>query len=189
MEITQQAFDALLSWLHPDRELAGSKYETIRGGLVRIFAAKGFSNAEDLADEAINRVATRLSEIRETYVGEPAAYFHGVARNLVFEERRRKEIPTDTIPFSYNRAAIQGDEYECLMRCLQFMTTQNRELILDYHVDKGHGKIETHKAIARELGISEGALRCRAHRIRVELEECVLECAKNLRKQNVAPTA
>ena len=188
MEITQQGFDALLSWLNPDRELAASKYETIRGGLVRIFGAKGFSNAEDLADETINRVATRLSEIRETYVGEPAAYFRGVARNLVFEERRRKEIPTDTIPFSHNPAAIQGDEFECLMRCLQFMTNHNRELILDYHVYEGHDKIETHKAIARELGISEGALRLRAHRIRVELEDCVIGCTKNLRKQNVAPT-
>jgi len=189
LEITQQDFDGLLGWLNPDRELAGTKYETIRSGLVRIFAAKGFSNAEDLADEAINRVVTRLSEIRETYVGEPAAYFHGVARNLVLEQRRRKEFPTDTIPFSYNQDAIHSDEYECLIRCLQFMTTHDRNLILDYHVYEGHDKIETHKAIARELAISEGALRLRAHRLRADLEACVMKCAKNLRKQNVAPTS
>jgi RNA polymerase sigma factor (sigma-70 family) len=182
VDITQEAFDDLLTWLNPDRELAGRKYETIRAGLVRIFVAKGFVDAEDLADEAILRVSRRLPEIRTTYVGEPARYFHGVARNLIRETFRRKEVATDLGPIAAIQITNRSDEYECLMRCLQFLNPVKRELILDYHVYEGRDKIEVHEIMAQELGISENALRGRAHRIRAEVEECVLKCVKSLRK-------
>src|SRR5258708_7517977 len=94
LAITQEPFDALLAWLDLDRERAGKKYETIRAGLIRIFVAKGFNDAEDLADEAITRVVRRLPEIKDSYVGEPARYFHGVARNITLEASRRREITT-----------------------------------------------------------------------------------------------
>ena len=55
-----------------------------------MFVSKGFSDAEDLADETINRVAKKLPEIQDTYVGEPARYFHGVARYILREMMRRK---------------------------------------------------------------------------------------------------
>ena len=70
MSTPEDPFDALLDWLDPDRDLAAQKYETIRAGLIRIFIAKGFSDAEDMADEALRRVGKRLPEIRDTYVGE-----------------------------------------------------------------------------------------------------------------------
>ena len=182
MDTTQEAFNDLLTWLNPDRELAGQKYETIRAGLVKIFVAKGFPDAEDLADEAILRVSKRLPEIGATYVGEPALYFHGVARNLIREAFRRKEIAIDLGPVASIQITNRSDEYECLMRCLQFLTPDKRELILDYHVYERHDKIETHESMAQELGISEGALRGRAHRIRSELEKCVFKCVNGLRK-------
>lgn len=182
MDITQEAFDDLLTWLNPARELAGRKYETIRAGLIRIFVAKGFADSEDLADEVIMRVCKRLPEIRATYIGEPARYFHGVARNLIRETFRRKEVATDLGPIASIQITNRSDEYECLMRCLQFLTPVKRELILDYHVYERHDKIEAHRLMAQELGISENALRGRAHRIRSEMEECVLNCVKSLRK-------
>lgn len=183
MAITLEPFDALLAWLDPDRDIAGTKYETIRTGLIRVFVAKGFSDAEELADEAITRVVRRLPKIRDTYVGEPARYFHGVARNLILETYRRKEIATEVSPVSWIQITHRSDEYECLMRCLQFLTPTKRDLILDYHAYKGHDKIETHQAMAKELGISKGALRLRALHLRSQLEECVLRCIENLKKQ------
>lgn len=176
-------FDDLLAWLDPARDLAARKHETIRAGLIRVFVAKGFSDAEDLADETITRVIKRLPEIRDGYVGEPARYFHGVARNIILEVGRRREITTEVSPVAWIPANNKSDEYECLMRCLQFLTPSKRELILDYHVYEGHDKIEQHKIMAEELGISEGALRGRAHHIRSELEKCVLQCVENLRNQ------
>lgn len=183
MSTPQELFDALLAWFDPDRDLAARKYETIRGGLIRIFVAKGCSNAEDLADEAISRVCKRLPEIRDNYVGEPAHYFRGVARNLLLETYRRKEIATDASPVAWIQITNRSDEYECLMRCLQFLSPTKRELILDYHAYEGHDKIEQHEIMARELSISKGALRLRAHHIRAELEQCVLQCTQSLRKE------
>jgi len=177
-------FDALLAWFNPDRDLAARQYETIRTGLIRVFIAKGCSNAEDLADAAISRVTRRLPEIQESYVGEPVRYFHGVARNLIRESFRPKEIATaDLIPVASIQITNSSDEYECLVRCLKFLDPAKRDLILDYHVYQGHDKIEQHEIMARELGISEGALRARVHQIRAKLEVCVLKCTQSLRRE------
>jgi DNA-directed RNA polymerase specialized sigma24 family protein len=170
--------------LDPDRDTAAQKYETIRASLIRIFAAKGFSDAEDLADEVISRVCKKLPEIRDSYVGERAHYFRGFVPNLIKERYRRKEIPTDEFPVAEIKKTNHSDEYECLLRCLQFLTPEKRELILDYHVYEGHDKIEQHEVMAQELGISEGALRGRAHHVRARLEECVLKCIQNLKTRN-----
>lgn len=182
MPTSQDPFDELLTWLDPDHDTAAQKYETIRAGLIRIFAAKGFSDAEDLADEVIRRVGKKLPEIRDSYIGERAHYFRGFVPNLVKERYRRKEIATDEFPVAAIKKINHSDEYECLLRCLQFLTPEKRELILDYHVYEGHDKIEQHEIIAQELGISAGALRGRAHHIRAKLEECVLNCIQALRQ-------
>ena len=183
MSNSPEPFDALLAWFNSDRDVAARQYETIRTGLIRVFIAKGCSNAEDLADEAISRVTRRLPEIRESYVGEPVRYFHGVARNLIRESFRLKEITTDILPVVSIQITKRSDEYECLVRCLKFLDPAKRELILDYHVYEGHDKIEQHEIMARELGISEGALRGRVHQIRAKLEVCVLKCALSLRQE------
>ena len=54
--INQDAFDTMLDWLDADRERAGCKYEAIRLRLIKIFTCRGCQDAEELADEAINRV-------------------------------------------------------------------------------------------------------------------------------------
>jgi DNA-directed RNA polymerase specialized sigma24 family protein len=183
-------FDDLLAWLNPDRDVAAQKYETIRAGLIRIFVAKGFSDAEDLADEAISRVTKKAPELRKTYEGDPARYFYGVARNLILEHYRPKEIATDVSnAVAFIKITNQSNEYICLMRCLQFLAREKRLLILDYHIYDGHDKIETHKTMAEELGISKGALRLRAHHIRSDLEKCVGQCIENLKKQQTKGAA
>jgi DNA-directed RNA polymerase specialized sigma24 family protein len=178
--ITPEAFEALLAWLEPDREAAGKKYEIIRAGLVKIFIAKGFNDAEDLADQVINRVIDRLPDIRNDYVGEPANYFRGVARNIIHEARRRKEIATDVLPVSVSEVDDTGSEAECLQKCLKLISSEQCDLALEYYLYEGKNKIAHRKRIADELGISVRALRVRAHRIRVVLQKCVLKCLKNL---------
>jgi RNA polymerase sigma factor (sigma-70 family) len=178
LAISQEPFNALLAWLDIDREAAGRKYEIIRAGLIRIFVSQGFNDAEDLADLTINRVVNRLPDIVKDYVGEQARYFHGVARNVIREARRRKEIATDRIPENLSQIAYPSDKYECLLKCLKLLPDEKRELILDYYLYEGRDKIEQHRRMSEELGISEGALRMRAHHIRVSLEKCVSNCAE-----------
>jgi RNA polymerase sigma factor (sigma-70 family) len=174
--ITQEQFDSLLTWLGQDRELAGRKYETIRLGLVRIFVSKGFSDAEDLADETINRVMMRLPDIKAKYSGEPACYFHGVARNIIRETNRRKEVAIGVIEGRIEPARQRSEAHDCLTNCLERLPENKRDLILDYYLYDGHDKVEHHKRMAGELKITEGALRSRAYQIRHNLENGMRQC-------------
>ena len=60
-DMSPESFEALLGWLDPDRERAGIKYEQIRSGLISFFTGRGHCEAEDLADETINRVISRTA--------------------------------------------------------------------------------------------------------------------------------
>ena len=181
MTITQEQFDSLLNWLGNSRDVAGTKYETIRSGLVRIFVSKGFSDAEDLADETINRVMRRLTDIRSTYSGDPAYYFLGVARNVVREHNRRKEIACGFVDGRIEFRPRFNEEHECLGHCLDRLPQNKRDLVLDYYLYEGHRKVEHHKTMAGQLNISEGAIRNRVYQIRVRLQNCMQQCA--LRKK------
>lgn len=182
MIISPEQFEELLAWLDSDRESAGRKYEVIRSGLLRVFTSKGFNDAESLADETIDRVIVRLPDIRDNYCGEPARYFHGVARNVIRETLRRKEITVEVTAVVAFTDPIVTPELDCLNTCLQVLTPEKRELILDYFLYDGHDKIAHHKRMAKSLGITEGALRGRVFQIRTGLEACVKQCVQ--RKEN-----
>src|SRR6267378_7125721 len=86
--LTQEAFDRLLHSLDAERDRAGSIYQETRSNLIRFFEWRGCPFPEDHADEAINRVAKRVSEGEE--VREPAKYFFGVARLLFLEIQKER---------------------------------------------------------------------------------------------------
>lgn len=140
--------------------------------------SKGFSDAEDLTDETINRVMKKLPEIRDTYVGEPVRYFHGVARYIMLEMARRKEVLVDEMPPLPLKPDVHSDEYDCLLKCLRFLSAEKQELILDYYMYDGRDKIEQHRTMANELGITDGALRGQAHHVRKNLEKCIQQCMR-----------
>lgn len=173
-DLTQDQFDDLLAWLDPDRDAAGEKYEHIRRALIKIFISNGCCLPEDLADEAINRVARKLSQIRDTYEGDPALYFYGVAKKMVHEQHRRPAAPPP--PPTWSSDEDIDPEYECLERCLEELTAQNRELVLQYYQEEKKAKIDNRRKLADKLGIAINALRIRAHRIRNSLELCVGTC-------------
>lgn len=175
MNNDQELFDSLLAWLDADREQAGLRYETIRAGLIRMFVSQGLSDAGHFADVTIDRVIKRLPEIRGNYVGEPAKYFHGVARNVIREARRQKEIATDVLPAPPLQPS-SNETGECLSKCLKLLPLEKQAFMLDYYLFRGRQKVEHHREMAEELSISEGALRTRAHHLRASLEKCVLEC-------------
>jgi DNA-directed RNA polymerase specialized sigma24 family protein len=173
-EISQDAFDGLLNWLDADRDGAGRKYEMIRQRLIKIFACRGCSDADDLADETINRVTTKLPAIGETYTGDPALYFYGVAQKVHLEYLRQNR-PRPTPPPAVDATADEY-EYECLDQCLNGLPGENRRLVLEYYQDVKRAKIDHRRKLAEQLGIAVNALRIRAHRIRSQLHKCVLVC-------------
>lgn len=175
-EISQDAFDKFLAWLDPDREQAGTKYETIRRKLIKIFVCRGCTSGEELADETINRVIRKVPEFAASYTGDPAAYFCGVARNVHLEHLKKKPAPG---PMPVVDPPDQKEiEYECLERCMNKLAPDNRELMLEYYQEEKQAKIDRRKELAARLGIAVNALRIRAHRIRVSLQTCVENCLK-----------
>lgn len=144
--------------------------------MIRVYVSRGFSNAKWMADEAFDRVMKRVPEIASTYEGDPAKYFYGVARNIMHEELRKKEIATDEVPEPPVQLYSHDDLYDCLMECMDFLSFEKQELILKYHLYHGKAKIDHHRQMAAELSITEGALRTRIHHLRVGLEKCILQC-------------
>ena len=176
---TQEAFDSLLNWLDPDRDVAGRKYETIRVRLIKIFVCRGCGEADELADECINRVTSKVQELAKTYEGEPSLYFYGVANKLVLEYSRRTRMTPEmaALPPPADESDIEA--YQCLDECMKQLSTDIREMLLRYYQDERQAKIDNRKQLARELGIGVNALRIRAHRNRIQLQQCVESCLEH----------
>ena len=173
-DITQDAFDKFLSWLDPDREQAGKKYEDIRRRLLRFYICRGCTISEDLVDETINRVIRKTSEIADAYTGDRALYFYGVARNVHFEHVKKHPAP---LPLPAADPPEQKErQYECLESCMNGLTEENRQLMLEYYREEKQAKIVHRKELAVRLGIAVNALRIRAYRIRAGLQVCVESC-------------
>jgi len=178
-EFAQEAFDQMLTWLNPDREEAGKKYEDIRKRLITIFTCRGCLMPEDLTDETIDRVVMKIPGIAGSYVGDPALYFFGVAKYVFHEYIRKIPIPVPPPVVHFTREVEQ--QYSCLEECMQELTSKNRELILEYYSDEGD-KIVHRKRLAGKRGIELNALRIQACRIRAVLFQCVQECLKRHEK-------
>jgi DNA-directed RNA polymerase specialized sigma24 family protein len=172
--LTQESFDALLHWLDPQRDRAGLRYEEIRRSLIKIFACRGCAEPEDLADETINRVSKKLSEIVNHFTGDPARYFYGVANKVHLEYLRRKPPPQTPPPMQDSEENER--EFQCLERCMEKLTLANRKLLLDYYREEKRAKIEYRRQLAEQMGIAVNALRIRAYRIRASLQKCVEDC-------------
>lgn len=180
-DLTQEAFDELLAWLNPDRELAAEKYEDVRNRLIRIIMHRGCTPAEDLADKTINKVAQKVHKIKAYYEGDPALYFYGVARNVINDYLRSKveEVPIEPEVLSAPPAPEPdetGREHECLEKCLGELAPPDRALLLDYYREEGGAKIEHHKELARRRGITVNALRIFVCRLRARFKQCMREC-------------
>lgn len=173
-DITQDAFDRFLAWLDPNRDRAGAKYEDIRRKLIKIFVCRGCTAGEELADETINRVIRKMQELADSYTGDPALYFYGVARNVHLEYV--KKSPAVLPPPVPDTPQQKEQEYECLERCMKALTRENRELMLEYYKEERQAKIVHRRELAVRLGIAVNALRIRAHRIRLGLQVCVENC-------------
>jgi RNA polymerase sigma factor (sigma-70 family) len=173
-DLTQEGFGKFLNWLNPNPDQAGKKYEDIRRKLIKIFSCRGCYCPEDLTDETINRVIRRIQDVGDSYVGDPALYFYGVAHNVHLEFVRKK--PAVQPPPRADASSKSEEEYECLEQCIEGLPQRSRKLVLRYYQEEKHEKIEHRRQLSEELGIPLNALRIRACRIRMNLQSCVVQC-------------
>jgi DNA-directed RNA polymerase specialized sigma24 family protein len=180
--LTQEAFDRLLAAFAPDRESAGKKYLELRNNLIRFFEWRGCPSPEDHADETVNRVARKIAE--GEVIRDPAHYSIGVARLLTLEihkarERERRALGDMAYveAVSYKPEGVE-QRVECLRRCLQSLSPNNREMILQYYQGEKGSKIENRKKLTDRFQIPLNTLRMRALRLREKLLGCVENCLK-----------
>lgn len=177
--LTQAAFDGFLATLDGDRDKAGEKYEYIRVKLLKYFQWCGSDEPDIDADETINRVTRKIYEGEDVY--NLTGYIYGVAK-LVYAEsrkqrnRRRALDEGSLIELSTGREVRVANYQECLERCLECLSNEDREVITEYYRYKKTEKIECRKRLAAELGISLNTLRVKMHRQRMNLEACVQKC-------------
>jgi len=178
--LTEDSFYRLLKWLHADREQAGNIYEEIREALIKIFVRKGCYCAEDLADKTINRVAQKLDDILDDYVGDPAPYFYKVAK-LIYLEFLKKP-PVVTPPPPTHSAEEKERRSNCLARCLKHLPPDAHEFLLSYYEQEGAERITLRKRKAEEMGIDLKTLRVRISRIKLPLAKCVRDCMNKIKE-------
>lgn len=185
MDLTQESFDRLLSWLHPVPDEAGMIYVKIRSDLIRNFTSHGCSVSDELADITIDRVAQKLPTIIDTYVGERQPYFRRVAF-YVLKEYQAKAVPeTELPPDLPDREPDHDEDIEsyshCLDKCIDGLPKAKQYLIRKYYRGDKGAKIRQRKELAAELKLELAALRVKALRIRRELRGCTHRCLAALR--------
>ena len=171
----------LLAKLDPDPERAGMTYEELRRRLILFFRLKRPHEAEDLADEVLDRVARRLSEGVEMERIE--FYSLGVARFVLRERdtatQREERLHYDV---AYMQQAQLPDPQEelqaeanvaALRRCLGQLGQVERSMMLSYYCADGARRIQIRQGLAEKFGNSLNALHNRALRLRKQLERCV----------------
>jgi DNA-directed RNA polymerase specialized sigma24 family protein len=154
----------------------------MRRRLVLYFRRKLCVNADDLADETLNRVARRLEEQGSITDATPARYCYIVAKFVFLEhvrqvgQMRAGVAESARTPDPEPASADQERRLDCLDRCLGQLGATDQELILDYYRGDERARIEGRRELAARLGLSANAVSIRACRIREKLVGCVRGC-------------
>ncbi len=182
--MTERAFAKLLAAFDAeDEQRAALEYEAARERLVKLFRWRKLAEAEDAADETLNRVARRLDEGEQ--IENLSAFIGGVARFVLLEKFKQRERVAleDVAPeiLSENPKEFEETENEqklvCFKRCLNELPEDTRRIVVEYYeADAGGAKIDHRKQMAARLGLEMNALRNRALRARTRLEDCIKKC-------------
>jgi RNA polymerase sigma factor (sigma-70 family) len=178
---TEEELQKLIDWLAP----AGRDYVTEHARLAKMFSVRGCVDEWELADEVLNRVATRIDKLRETYQGDPIKCLIGF-KDYVYKEYLRDpkwDRPADPdrparLPARPNPESISEVKewkFECLEECLAELSEADRTLICRYFEEDKLQKLGR-RTLAEELELTANALRIRAHRLRGRMRECMDLC-------------
>jgi len=176
--LNDATFQALLTRLRQDTPSPEIYYEQLRARLVQFLRLHAPTEAESLADEALDRLARRIHE--GTAVESVTLFTLGVARMLVREASARL-IRSETAARDAQLFQDETDDsaaretlHAALEQCLSSLGSAGASLILDYYsAGAGAERIEKRRHIAATLGLGLNALRNRALRLRDILERCI----------------
>jgi hypothetical protein len=176
--------ESLLQSLDADRERAGKKYVDIRTTLIRFFQRNDCPAAEDLSDRTLDRVAKILQRRK---IHEVVPFIVGVGKNILREFWKRPaiagfkpEVYELWCP-SHELMLDSRNRYASLMGCVERLEAADRELFREYFMSFGDDinrkdLAEHRRRLAQRFGLTQGALRVKAYRLRAEVKRCCLRC-------------
>jgi hypothetical protein len=177
-QLTRDVWNQFLRALDPDASQAGSRYEQLRRRLIALYRERALPAPEDLADEALDRMACRMAR-GPIADGDVAAYLRAVAQRIGDEvtRRRREEAgELSTMPGAQRglggpEGAGGDDALSRLCGCLDDLPGHKRQMLLEYETGFGRERIRRRRALATQLGVPMNVLRVRVHRLRAQLIE------------------
>jgi hypothetical protein len=170
--LTPDDFENFLRWLDPDRDKAGEKLTKIQARLVSIFSSRGCIDPEFLTDKTTNIVMGKSDWLLENYVGEPALYFYGVAKN-VYREYLKQLRPLPPPPPPDPEPPELDEVCDYLDECLDKLSDRDRYTAVRYHEGEKSERIKNRKKLAAELKITSNALRIRVCHLHERLRKCI----------------
>jgi DNA-directed RNA polymerase specialized sigma24 family protein len=186
--MSQDDFYRLLQWFGPDRDASAKKYLEAHGNLTRYFRFNYCECPEDLADEVMNRVASKLPPLWEGRSHTDVLL--GFARFVLLEYLRAREVFVDSPgrgdeileagPTHFEAGAADEKERRsrCFDICLAKLPEGDIQLLVNYHRYERGGKSVHRKAMAEARGMTLNALRLRASRLKSAVGDCVKLCCQ-----------
>ena len=175
-----QAFEALVEWLNQSGGVGGEggSYVAMHHRLASYFTRKGCRAPEELADEALTRVARRLSEEGSIAGVPPAQYCYIVARFVWLEHLRSPDFAPPTVLGEIKDRSLPADEGQermlaSLDDCLARLSPDDRTIILEYYAGATNERIAKRRDLAGRLGLTANALTIKASRLRERLRACM----------------
>lgn len=129
------------------------------------------------AEEVMQRVRLRLWQQFEMYDEQKsfAGWARAIAYYIVLAYRKEKsrrifsESVMDQLRITYDDAAEDVSErHEAMLSCLEKLSPEKRELVVDYYSSYGAAE-----QVAEKVGMTATALRQNLYRIRKKLHQCI----------------
>jgi DNA-directed RNA polymerase specialized sigma24 family protein len=173
--VHRETLKQLLDLLGSDERQAAVEYRKLHERLTRFFEWNHVEDPMALADETIDRLGRRATEVDiKGGVRDVSAFALGVARHILQEESRRQAKNAEiSRHWKIHQPVVSSEAEEmadALQHCLAKMQPDRRKLLETYYVYSGNEKAGMHQKLAQKYGLSINALRNRAMRARQELE-------------------
>ncbi len=195
--LTATSFQTLLDRLDADPFVAAEKYETLRTKIAHLHRWRGCaeSHADELADITLDRVAAKL--VAGEVVENIAAFASAVARFVSLEHSRKNKLDTvgDDLPETPIAPDLDflddpDERMKCLRRCVaKTLNDDDKIIVVGYYDTDADEKVKSaRKRLADSIGLTVNALKVRACRLRMRLEQCINDCVAGVTQRALTDT-